>query len=88
MVFYSISSNMEEALSINPSGDVFVCGDFIVHHKDCVTYSGGTDESGEVCYNFSISDDLRWLTFLLRSQTVVVSLLFWIYFFLFMLVFV
>ena len=73
MVFYSISSNIEEALSINPSGDVFVCGDFIVHHKHCVTYSGGTDKSGEVCYNFSISDDLRWLTFLLRSQTVVVT---------------
>ena len=73
MVFYSISSNIEEALSINPSGDVFVCGDFIVHHKDCVTYSGGTDKSGEVCYNFSISDGLRWLTFLLRSQTVVVT---------------
>ena len=73
MVFYSISSNIEEALSINPSADVFVFGDFIVHHKDCVTYSGGTDKSGEVCYNFSVSDNLRWLTFLLRSQTVVVT---------------
>ena len=73
MVFYSISSNIEEALSINPSADVFVFGDFIVHHKDCVTYYGGTDKSGEVCYNFSISDNLRWLTFLLRSQTVVVT---------------
>ena len=29
-------------LSINPSA-AFVFGDFIVHHKDWLTYSGGTD---------------------------------------------
>ena len=27
-------------------------------HKDCLIYSGGTDWPGELCYNFSISDDL------------------------------
>ena len=32
-VFYSISSNIDEVLSINPSADVFVFGDFNVHHK-------------------------------------------------------
>ena len=37
---------------------VFVFGDFSVHHKDWLTYSGGTDRSGELCYNFSISNDL------------------------------
>ena len=42
MIFDSISSNIEEVLSINPSA-VFVFGDFKVHHKDCLTYSGGTD---------------------------------------------
>ena len=41
-VFYSISSNIDEVLSINPSA-VFVFGDFNVHHKDWLTYSGGTD---------------------------------------------
>ena len=30
-VFDSISSNMDEVLSINPSANVFVCGDFNVH---------------------------------------------------------
>ena len=30
---------------------VFVFGDFSVHHKDWLTYSGGTDRSGELCYN-------------------------------------
>ena len=33
-------------------------GDFNVHHKDWLTYSGGTDRPGELCYNFSISNDL------------------------------
>ena len=53
-----ISSNIDEVLSINPSANVFVFGDFNVHHKDWLTYSGGTDRPGELCYHFSISDDL------------------------------
>ena len=94
-VFDSVSSNIDEVLSINPSANVFVFGDFNVHHKDWLTYSGGTDIPGELCYNFSISNDLtqmtllRWLTFLLGSLTVTLTvLLFWIHFFLLMLVFV
>ena len=58
MVFDSISSNIDEVLSINPSANVFVFGDFNIHHKDWLTYSGGTDRPGELCYNFSISNDL------------------------------
>ena len=57
-VFDSISSNIDEVLSINPSANVFVLGDFNVHHKHWLTYSGRTDRSGELCYNFSISNDL------------------------------
>ena len=57
-VFDSISSNIDEVLSINPSANMFVFGDLNVHHKDWLTYSGGTDRSGELCYNFSISNDL------------------------------
>ena len=56
-VFDSISSNIDEVLSINPSANVFVFGDFNVHHKDWLTYSGGTDRPGKLCYNFSISND-------------------------------
>ena len=37
---------------------MFVFGDFNVHHKDWLTYSGGTDRPGELCYNLSISNDL------------------------------
>ena len=87
-VFYSISSNIDEVLSINPSANAFVFGDFNVHHKDRLTYSDGTDKSGELCYN-SQTTLLRWLTYLLRLQTVILTvLLFWSYFFLLTLVFV
>ena len=56
LILFHLKKN--EALSINPSANVFVFGDFNIHHKDCLTYSGGTDKPGELCYNFSISNDL------------------------------
>ena len=31
---------------------MFVLRDFRVHHKDMLTYSGGTDRPGELCYHF------------------------------------
>ena len=36
-------SKIDQVLSINPSANVFVFGDFNVHHKDWLTYSGGID---------------------------------------------
>ena len=57
-VFDSISSNIDEVLSINLSANVFVFGDFNVHHKGWLTYSRGTDRAGELYYNFFISNDL------------------------------
>ena len=57
-VFDSISSNIDQVLSINPSANVFVFGDLNVHHKDWLTHSGGTDRPGELCYNFSTTNDL------------------------------
>ena len=56
-VLDAISSNVDEVLSINPSVNVFVFGDFNIHHKDWLTYSGGTDRPGELCYNFSIPNN-------------------------------
>ena len=56
--FDSISSNIDEVLSINTSANVFVFGDFNTHHKDWLTYYGGTDRPGELYYSFSISNDL------------------------------
>ena len=58
MVFDSISSNIDEVLSINPSANIFIFGDFNVHYKGWLTYSGGTDWPVELCYNFSVSNDL------------------------------
>ena len=65
-IFDSILSNIDEVLSINPSANVFVfvfvrdffARDFKVHHKDWLTYSGGTDRPDKLRYNFSISNDL------------------------------
>ena len=42
---------------ISPSANVFVFGEFNIHHKDWLTYSGETDRPCELCYNFSISND-------------------------------
>ena len=57
-IFDSISSNIGQVPSINLSTNVFVFGDFNVHHKDWLTYSGGTDRSGQLCHKFSISNEL------------------------------
>ena len=89
-VFYSISSNIDEVLTINPSANVFVFGYFNVHHKEWLTYSGGTDRLVNSAIIFlSQVTLLRWLTFLLRSQTLILTVLhFWIWFFLLTLLFV
>ena len=69
-VFDSISSSIDGVFSINPSANVFVFGEFNVYHKDWFTNSGGTDPSGQFCYDFSISNDLTHMVhFLLRFQT-------------------
>ena len=49
MVSDAVWSNIDE---------VFIFGDFNVYHKDWLTYSAGTDRPGELCYNFSIANDL------------------------------
>ena len=88
-VFDPISSNIGKVLSVNPSAAAIAFGDLNIHHKDWLTYSGRTDRSGELCYNFFVMTLLRWLTFLPGSQAVILTVvLFWISFFLLMLVFV
>ena len=57
-VFHSISSNIDEILTIISSANVFVFGDFSDRHKDWLTCPGGIDRPGELCYNFSISNGL------------------------------
>ena len=58
IAFDSISSNIDEVLFINPSANFFVFGDLTIYHQDWLTYFGGTDTPGELCNNFSISNDL------------------------------
>ena len=72
-----ISSNIDEVPSINPSANVFVFGDFNVHHKDWLTYSGGIGRSlvNSLIIFLSQKTFLRWLTFLLGSQAVILIVL-------------
>ena len=46
-VFDSISSNLDVVLSINSSANIFVFGDFNIHPKNWLTYSGVTDRPGD-----------------------------------------
>ena len=57
-VFDSISSNIDVVLSTNPTVNVFFFGDFNVHYKDWLTYSGGTERLMNSVMIFSLSDDL------------------------------
>ena len=41
--FNSISSNIDEVLSMNPSANEFVFEDYNVHHKDWLNYSVSID---------------------------------------------
>ena len=84
-VFDSISSNIDEVISINPSANVIIFGDFNVDHKDWLT-----SRTGELFYRSFISNDLiQMVNFLLGFQIVIlIALLFWIYLFLPTLVFV
>ena len=58
IVFDAISSKLDEVFCINTSTNVLAFGDFSVHYKVWLTYSGGTIRPGEICYIFSISSDL------------------------------
>ena len=72
--FLIVSSNIYEVLSINLSANLFVYGDFNVHHKpkDWLTYYSGTGRCGELCFNFSISNDFTqmvrgWVRYIFDS---------------------
>ena len=83
-VFYAISSNMDEVLSISSSANIFIFGDFNVHHKDWLVYSSELVDhvNSDIIFLFQLTL-LRWLTFLLRSLTMTFTvLLFFIYSFL------
>ena len=58
IIFNTISSNMNEVLSISPSANVFGFGGFDVNHMDWLTYSSGTDRPGRLRFNFPITNDL------------------------------
>ena len=74
MVFDSISSNIDEVLLINPSANLFVFGDFNVHQKTGLSILVEQIDlvNSVIIFPFQMTL-LRWLTFLLRFQTVILS---------------
>ena len=54
----SISYDIDDILSIDPSSNVFVFGDFNIYHKDWLNYSDGTDRPAKLCYSLSFSNVL------------------------------
>ena len=76
MVFDSISSNIDEVLSINPSANLFIFGDFNAHHKDWLVYSGGLiDLVNSAIFFLSQTTLLRCLILLQGSQTLILTVL-------------
>ena len=77
MVFDSISSNIDEVLLINPSANVFVFGDFnVIIRTGLPILVELIDLVYSVIIFLSQMTLLKWLTFLLGSQTVMVLLFF------------
>ena len=81
IVFNTISSNTDEVPLINLSANVFVFGGFNINHKGWLTYLVELIELVNSVLK-SQTTLLRWLTFLLGSLIVTLTvLLFRIYFF-------
>ena len=59
-VFDSISSDIDEVLSINPSANGFVLGDFNVHHKDWLNYSQLSLIQIGIIRTFTNSNEIPW----------------------------
>ena len=57
MVFDSVSSNIDEVITINSSANVFVFGDFNVHHKDWLNFLVEIIDLVN-SYNFSVPSNL------------------------------
>ena len=81
MDFDALSSIIDEILSINTSANVFVFGDKNVYHKDWLTILVELiDVVNPAIIFLSQMALLRWLTFLVGSMNVTLTILhLWIY---------
>lgn len=52
------SLNILKILLINPDASLFIFRDSKIYDEDWLTYSVGIDAPGELCYIFSISNNL------------------------------
>ena len=54
-VVEAVSSNIDKALSKQPSANIMVCGDFNAHNLDWLVHSHTADAAGLYCHDFAIS---------------------------------
>ena len=57
-VLDAVSTNIDRVLSKHLTANVFVFGDFNVHHSEWLKYSHGTYQPVEYFFNFTITHDL------------------------------
>ena len=54
----NISNSIDQAITLHPSANIYVCGDFNVHHKDWLPNHNLTDQAGRDAHAFAVSHDL------------------------------
>jgi len=60
-VINKVSDSIDKALASHPNANIFVCGDFNVHHVDWLTHSNGVNRAGSDTYNFAVANSLTQL---------------------------
>ena len=58
-VINSVSNSIDKALTSYPNANIFVFGDFNIHHQVWLKISKGIDASGIYTYNFALSHSLH-----------------------------
>ena len=66
MVFYFISSTIDELLSVNPSANVFVFGDFNVHHSTANKYYSSAGQYEQK--NKKTNDQSKFLAVMIKQR--------------------
>jgi len=61
IVIDSVSESIDKALVAHPSANIFIFGDFNIHHSEWLPFSGPTSEAAINTFNFAISQSLTQL---------------------------
>ena len=62
-VIGKVASQIDKILVNNPSANIHVCGDFIVHHEEWLVHSNKTDPECRYCHYFSVAYELSQIIY-------------------------